>query len=49
MIRFFHKMSTNPPYKSAFPQSEIPNVTPEMFQGTWEERVAEWGGHMKRA
>lgn len=47
--RFFHKMSINPPYKSVFPQSEIPNVTPAEFQGTWEDRVAEWGGHMKRA
>lgn len=47
--RFFHKMTTDPPYKSAFPHSEIPNVTPAAFGETWEARVAEWGGHMKAA
>jgi hypothetical protein len=42
-------MTTDPPYKSAFPHSEIPNVTPANFGETWENRVAEWGGHMKNA
>jgi hypothetical protein len=47
--RFFHKMTIDPPYKSAFPHSEIPNVTPTSFGETWEQNVAEWGGHMKAA
>jgi hypothetical protein len=47
--RFFHKMTIDPPYKSAFPHSEIPNVTPTAFGETWEQSVAEWGGHMKAA
>jgi hypothetical protein len=42
-------MTTDPPYKSAFPHSEIPNVTPANFGETWEKNVAEWGGHMKNA
>jgi hypothetical protein len=47
--RFFHRMSERPPYTSKFPVLEAPNVTPRAFQGTWEERVNEWGGFMKQA
>lgn len=47
--RFFHKMSSVPPYKSPFPMSEIENVTPEEFKDTWAERVNEWGTVMKQA
>jgi hypothetical protein len=48
-LRFFHKMAQAPPYPSAFPNAKIPNVVPEAFEGTWQERVDEWGGYMKQA
>ncbi|WVQ75753.1 hypothetical protein IAR50_005384 [Cryptococcus sp. DSM 104548] len=47
--RFFHRMSQDPPYESAFPTLDAPNVTPKAFEGTWEGRVNEWGTHMKEA
>lgn len=48
-VRFFHKMSEVPPYESAFPISTAPNVVPEAFGKAWEERIDEWGIHMKEA
>ena len=47
--RFFHRMSTSPPYESVFPVSKAPNVVPEAFRDTWPERVNEWGGFMKQS
>ncbi|ORY34577.1 hypothetical protein BCR39DRAFT_116062 [Naematelia encephala] len=47
--RFFHRMSERPPYESHFPYLEAENVTPKAFEGTWEERLSEWGGMMKQA
>lgn len=46
---FFHKMSQVPPYKSAFPISEVGNIVPRAFEDIWEERVDEWGCYMKQA
>lgn len=46
---FFHRMSERPPYQSAFPMSEAPNVTPAAFGAEWEERVEEWGKVMKQS
>ncbi|TXT13007.1 hypothetical protein VHUM_01408 [Vanrija humicola] len=47
--RFFHRMAERPPYESKFPVSTAPNVVPKAFEGTWEERVSEWGGFIKQA
>jgi hypothetical protein len=46
---FFHRMTEQPPYESKFPSLTAPNVVPETFKDTWEERVAEWGGFIKQA
>lgn len=48
-IRFFHRMSSQPPYDSKFPALEAPNVVPKAFKGTWEGRVDEWGVLLKQA
>lgn len=48
-IRFFHRMSEVPPYQSNFPLLEAPNVTPQAFERTWEERVNEWGAFMRQS
>ena len=47
--RFFHRMSQVPPYPSAFPILSTPNVVPTAFADSWEDRVGEWGTHLKQA
>lgn len=41
-------MTEKPPYESKFPYSTAPNVVPKAFED-WEDRLAEWGGHLKDA
>ena len=47
--RFFWKMSTPPPYETAFPSLNMPNVVPNAFADVWESRLETWGKSMKAA
>lgn len=47
--RFFWKMQTPPPYPTAFPSLNMPNVVPGAFTGTWEPTLETWGRRMKDA
>jgi len=47
--RFFYSMKTAPPYETAFPSLNMPNVTPEAFNGIWEATLEKWGSAMKEA
>jgi len=49
--RFFWKMSTPPPYKTAYPALNMSNVIPESpkVRPTWEETLNKWGNSMKNA
>ncbi|KAF8713573.1 Clavaminate synthase, partial [Rhizoctonia solani] len=47
--RFFWKMQTPPPYPTAFPSLNMPNVIPARFADTWESTLEAWGLKMKEA
>ncbi|CAE6499320.1 unnamed protein product [Rhizoctonia solani] len=47
--RFFWKMQTPPPYPTAFPSLNMPNVVPAAFTDTWESTLEAWGLKMKEA
>ncbi|CAE6449131.1 unnamed protein product [Rhizoctonia solani] len=47
--RFFWKMQTPPPYPTAFPSLNMPNVVPAAFTDTWENTLEVWGLKMKEA
>jgi isopenicillin N synthase-like dioxygenase len=49
--RFFWRMSSPPPYRTAFPGIEAPNIIPaaEPFKNDWEPTLERWGTCMKRA
>ncbi|KAG8678847.1 hypothetical protein FRC08_017437 [Ceratobasidium sp. 394] len=47
--RFFWKMQTRPPYPTAFPALNMPNVVPAAFTDTWETTLETWGRSMKDA
>ena len=49
--RFFWKMGDKPPYKTAFPALNAPNVVPEAPQlnGRWIANMEKWGQSMKNA
>ncbi|KAG9121800.1 hypothetical protein FRC07_002084 [Ceratobasidium sp. 392] len=47
--RFFWKMQTKPPYPTAFPALNMPNVVPAAFTDTWESTLETWGRSMKDA
>ncbi|CAG7853964.1 SubName: Full=Uncharacterized protein {ECO:0000313/EMBL:CCA67167.1} [Serendipita indica DSM 11827] len=47
--RFFWKMTEDPPYKTAFPSLNMPNVVPERFQDVWASTLNKWGQSMKDA
>ncbi|KAF8585134.1 Clavaminate synthase-like protein [Ramaria rubella] len=49
--RFFWRMSSPPPYETAFPRINAPNIIPEslQFENTWEPTLEKWGACMKRA
>jgi isopenicillin N synthase-like dioxygenase len=47
--RFFWKMQTPPPYPTAYPSLNMPNVVPAAFVGIWESTLEAWGQKMKDA
>ncbi|KAG8840608.1 hypothetical protein FRB91_005891 [Serendipita sp. 411] len=47
--RFFWKMTETPPYKTAFPSLNMPNVVPEHFKDVWAPTLNKWGLSMKNA
>jgi isopenicillin N synthase-like dioxygenase len=47
--RFFWKMGSPPPYPTAFPALNAPNVVPEKFVDTWPTIMNQWGTSMKNA
>ncbi|KIJ53454.1 hypothetical protein M422DRAFT_25332 [Sphaerobolus stellatus SS14] len=47
--RFFWRMTTPPPYETAFPGINAPNVIPEAFKDTWQPTLEKWGKTMKQA
>lgn len=47
--RFFWKMTEKPPYDTAFPSLNMPNVVPEAHKDVWADTLNEWGGSMKNA
>src|ERR1700761_6825351 len=47
--RFFWKMTETPPYETAFPSLNMPNVVPEHFKDVWSTTLDKWGKSMKNA
>ncbi|GJJ13360.1 hypothetical protein Clacol_007612 [Clathrus columnatus] len=47
--RFFWRMTIPPPYETAFPSINSPNVVPKAFKGRWEDVLGKWGSTMKQA
>ncbi|KAG8959006.1 hypothetical protein FRC03_008550 [Tulasnella sp. 419] len=47
--RFFYKMTQTPPYQTAFPQLNMPNVIPDGFKDVWKPTMDKWGNCMKNA
>lgn len=47
--RFFWRMTTPPPYETAFPGINAPNIVPEAFTDRWEVILTKWGNTMKQA
>ena len=49
--RFFWRMSSPPPYETAFPGINAPNIIPdaEIFRNDWEITLKKWGTCMKQA
>jgi hypothetical protein len=49
--RFFWRMTTPPPYETAFPGINVPNIIPdaELFKTIWKPTLEKWGACMKRA
>ncbi|PVF97710.1 Clavaminate synthase-like protein [Serendipita vermifera] len=47
--RFFWKMTEKPPYETAFPSLNMPNVVPDTFKDTWASTLNKWGRSMKNA
>lgn len=47
--RFFWKMTEVPPYETAFPSLNMPNVVPERFADVWATTLDKWGQAMKNA
>lgn len=42
-------MTEVPPYKTAFPSLNMPNVVPERFTDVWANTLDKWGQAMKNA
>jgi hypothetical protein len=42
-------MTEVPPYETAFPSLNMPNVVPERFSDTWATTLDRWGQAMKNA
>ena len=42
-------MTEKPPYDTAFPSLNMPNVVPEAHKDVWADTLNEWGGSMKNA
>lgn len=47
--RFFWKMTEKPPYETAFPSLNMPNVVPKVFEDVWADTLNKWGTSMKNA
>jgi len=47
--RFFWRMCERPPYETAFPGINSPNIIPEEFHDRWEPTLEKWGKFMKQA
>ncbi|KZT52910.1 Clavaminate synthase-like protein [Calocera cornea HHB12733] len=47
--RFFWKMQTPPPYATAYPSLNMPNVVPKEFACAWPDTLNRWGERMKDA
>lgn len=47
--RFFWKMTEKPPYETAFPSLNMPNVVPEALKDIWADTLNKWGTSMKNA
>lgn len=49
--RFFWKMSRKPPYETAFPSLNAPNVVPQApeLKDRWETVMTKWGQSMLNA
>jgi hypothetical protein len=47
--RFFWKMTEVPPYETAFPSLNMPNVVPNTFKDVWATTLDKWGRSMKNA
>ena len=49
--RFFWRMSSPPPYETAFPRTNLSNIIPdaEPFKSSWKPTLEKWGACMKRA
>lgn len=42
-------MTEKPPYETAFPSLNMPNVVPEALKDTWADTLNKWGTSMKNA
>jgi hypothetical protein len=42
-------MTEKPPYETAFPSLNMPNVVPETFKDVWADTLNKWGASMKNA